>query len=110
MKSFYEMFYILDRCYEICSEDDLGGLLGAISPELWGGRPMDWAMYEDWEEYCHGKGKNLDIIQRIYSFLLMYEEQFGFNFSQTRQVLKSSISSEHIAAAKDYAEKMVKDT
>lgn len=29
------LFYILDQCYEQCLENDLGGFLGAIFPELW---------------------------------------------------------------------------
>ena len=35
MQSFLMFFYILDQCYEQCPENDLGGFLGSISPELW---------------------------------------------------------------------------
>ena len=41
-------FYILDQSYGQCKEDDLGGFLGAISPELWGdGQPVDIAIFYD---------------------------------------------------------------
>lgn len=56
MQSFLTFFYILDQCYEICPENDLGGFLGAISPELWAdGRPIDQAVYHDWKckTMCH---------------------------------------------------------
>lgn len=36
MQSFLILFYILDRRFNQCKEDDLGGFLGAISPELCG--------------------------------------------------------------------------
>ena len=50
MQSFLMFFYILDQCYEQCPENDLGGFLGSISPELWGdGKPMDKAVYNDWK-------------------------------------------------------------
>ena len=41
MQSFLMFFYILDQCYDQCPENDLGGFLGSISPELWeDGKPM----------------------------------------------------------------------
>lgn len=34
MYYFLVCFYILDHCYFIDYEDDLGGILGAMSPDL----------------------------------------------------------------------------
>lgn len=49
-ESFLLFFYLLDQCYDICEEDDLGGFLGAISPELWGDEiPADLAILADWK-------------------------------------------------------------
>ena len=51
MQSFLMFFYILDQCYDQCPENDLGGFLGSISPELWeDGKPMDEAVYNDWKD------------------------------------------------------------
>ena len=50
MDSFLVFFYILEQCYILCHEDDLGGFLGAISPEIWEyGKPIDIAVYNDWQ-------------------------------------------------------------
>ena len=50
MDSFLVFFYILEQCYILCHEDDLGGFLGAISPEIWeDGKPIDIAVYNDWQ-------------------------------------------------------------
>ena len=46
MQSFLIFFYILDQGYSECQEDDLGGFLGVISPELWAdGKPMDKSIF-----------------------------------------------------------------
>ena len=51
MQSFLMFFYILDQCYEKCPENDMGGFLGAVSPELWkDGKLMDKAVYNDWQD------------------------------------------------------------
>ena len=43
-----DFFYILDQGYNQCKKDDLGGFLGAISPELWeDGQPADKAIFND---------------------------------------------------------------
>lgn len=33
-----DFFYILDPCDTLCKENEPGGSLGPISPELWGDR------------------------------------------------------------------------
>ena len=89
MQSFLIFFYILEQCYEQCQEDDLGGFLGAISPEFWlDGQPMDKAILNEWKEI-----NNLDvvnernIIEKTYTFLEYYEKQFGFKFTKAKQWL-----------------------
>jgi len=58
MESFLVLFYILDQCYEMCQENDLGGFLGMISPEmLEDGKPVDTAVYVDWKSFCTNGGK-----------------------------------------------------
>lgn len=82
MKSFLIFFYILDQCYDQYMEDDLGGFLGAISPELWrDGQPADKAIYNDWEDSI----KIIDtqnIVEITYKFLEFYEQKFGFNLKK----------------------------
>lgn len=89
MQSFLIFFYILDQGYNQCKEDDLGGFLGAISPELWeDGKPADKAIFNDWQEIS--KPETIDqsnIIKKICDFLRYYERKFGFDFSKTIQWL-----------------------
>lgn len=89
MQSFLVFFYILDQGYSQCQEDDLGGFLGAISPELWAdGRPMDKSIYDDWLKFSDPETIDIgNIIERTRAFLEYYEKKFGFNFLQTKQWL-----------------------
>lgn len=89
MQSFLMLFYILDQCFELCAENDLGGLLGIISPELWqDGRPIDGSVMKDWQQISNPKDVNADnIIDKITLFLCYYEEEFGFHFSDTKRIL-----------------------
>lgn len=108
MQSFLMFFYILDQCYDRCQENDLGGLLGAISPELWGdGRPMDIAVYHDWEDRINTNDiNNQNIIRTIYRFLEDYEKLFGYNFQETKNILITSMDNAAIAEAAEYANGM----
>lgn len=106
MQSFLIFFYILDQCYFQCEEDDLGGLLGAISPELWAdGKPMDMAIFNDWQKKSNPETIDAsNIIERTYDFLEYYEKEFGFNFFKTKKclltitdkVLEESCNKTHI--------------
>lgn len=89
MQSFLVFFYILDQCYTQCEEDDLGGFLGAISPELWeDGKPIDIAIFNDWQKISNPKTIDVNnIIERIYDFLEYYEKKFEFDFSKTKKCL-----------------------
>lgn len=108
MESFLVFFYILDQCYDICLENDLGGFLGSISPELWeNGKPIDPAIYNDWKLQNGGKKiDEINIIKIIYDFLEFYEKRFGFNFVQTKNTLINNITNDIIKNAIEYARHM----
>lgn len=90
-------FYILDQCYEQCREEDLGGFLGVISPEIWeDGKPMDKAIFNDWQRIINPKTViEKNVIKKTYDFIVYYEKQFGFKFSRTKQWL-ISLNNEEI--------------
>lgn len=101
MQSFLIFFYILDQGYSQCQEDDLGGFLGVISPELWAdGKPMDKSIYDDWLKISNPDTIDTNnIIERAHSFLEYYEKKFGYNFSQTKQWIKLLTNKEIIEKA-----------
>ena len=88
---FLPFFFILDQGYGECKEDDLGGFLGAISPELWGdGKPIDRAILHEWNSFC---GKEMiceyNLVKKVYDFLELYEKFYGYDFSKIKQWLIS---------------------
>ena len=89
MQSFLIFFYILDECYNQCKTDDLGGFLGAISPELWeDGQPADKAVFNDWQKISKPETVNThNIVEKAYTFLEYYEKKFGFHFFEAKQWL-----------------------
>lgn len=91
MESFLICFYILDHCYFINYESDLGGILGAMSPDLMAdGLPIDKAFIYNWERLNEKQAKNnAEILNKVDSFLDYYEKQYGFSFAETRKLLKS---------------------
>lgn len=107
MHSFLIFFYILDQGYNQCKEDDLGGFLGAISPELReDGKPVDIAIFNDWQKISSPETINEDnIIERICDFLRYYEKAFGFDFSETLRWLLTMADKEVIEKAYDNARK-----
>ena len=107
--SFLECFYILEQCYILCSEDDLGGFLGAISPEIWeDGKPIDIAVYHDWQARNKSiKMEGKDILRQIYQFLELYEKKFGYNFSKTKKTLIQDITEDIIQKAQQNAKKIL---
>jgi len=108
MQSFLMFFYILDQCYDLCEEDDLGRLLGIISPELWqDGRPIDEAVLEEWKQrnaMIEVNDKN--IINLTHSFLCYYEQRYGYNFSNTKLVLSKVNEFQIIKKSKDKMQEM----
>lgn len=99
--SFLDFFYILDDAYNQCKEDDLGGFLGAISPEIWeDGKPIDKAIFNDWQKFCKPETINENnIIKRTYDFLDYYEKKFEFDFSKTKRWLISIDDKEIVKKA-----------
>lgn len=88
--SFWFLFTILDDCYFKCYEDDLGGLLGELSPHLWVDfRPMDLATVQDWEAVCRDMGFcEENAVACVIRFLESYEEMFGFSFAEAKAELR----------------------
>ena len=89
LRSFITMYYLLDSLYPKCKKDDLGALIGAISPKLWeDGMPMDLAILDDWkEQYGEAEINKNNLKKAILNFLLTYEENFGFSFYQVKEYL-----------------------
>lgn len=108
MQSFLMFFYILDQCYNLCQEDDLGGLLGAISPELWeDGKPIDKGVYDDWQDQNNAAYLNSqNIINATLNFLEFYQDKFGFDFSKTILILQNTVNKEIIEKAIDKTDMM----
>ena len=103
MDSFLVFFYILEQCYILCHEDDLGGFLGAISPEIWeDGKPIDIAVYNDWQNQNAPMETEIESVpKQIYEFLDRYETNFGDDFSKTKKILTSSITKDMLQEKSD---------
>lgn len=103
MRSFYHCFYLLDACYAHLGENDLGAVLGAMSPVLFGddGMPVDRAYLNYWTEACAAcQSKN--ILAQVDGFLSLLERRFGFQFPKTKQLLgQEGIETLVIAAAQN---------
>lgn len=111
MQSFLMFFYILDQCYMNCRENDLGGFLGTISPELWtDGKPIDIAIYNDWQKISNPETINEEnIIKKTYDFLVHYEKTFGYEFSKTKEWLITSNEQNVIENAKLCTKKLYQE-
>lgn len=85
------MFYLLDFCFKINGNDDLGALLGAISPEICKDRfPADAAVFETWmERLPERKLDSRQLLPEVIQFLRWYGNEFGFDFTQTLNILES---------------------
>lgn len=103
MQSFLIFFYILDQGYNNCKDDDLGGFLGAISPEIWeDGQPIDMAVFNDWKKISNPEATDMgNIVEKTYSFLEDYEREFGYNFFEIKQWLLATANE--IIVKKAYA-------
>ena len=92
MEMFLICFFVLDYCYFINYENDLGGILGAMSPRLMAdGRPIDTQFFINWKKLCSSYTKeNHAIIMQIDDFLDYYEMHYDFKFPKTRKLLKTN--------------------
>ena len=108
MQSFLIFFFILDQGYNQCKGDELGGFLGAISPEIWGdGQPVDKAVLNDWKKFNNSEAVDINnITEKIYNFLVYYEQEFGYNFSETKQWLLTISDDIIVKKAYDKAQLM----
>ena len=88
MEITYEnMYKILNYCYDLTFDDDLGGLLGELSYNLFSDNlPVDPASYADWLKIASSCN---NIVENIVVFLEIYEKNYGFNFSKTKSCLKT---------------------
>ncbi len=91
MQSYLTMFYILDACYWKCKESHLGGLLGAMNPELLtSGMPMDECYLNEWTQLNEPESVNSDnIFDRTEGFVDYLIKSYNFNLSKTREIIKS---------------------
>lgn len=110
MKCFLTCFYILDHCYFINFEDDLGGILGIMSPDmLVDGMPIDKAVLEDWNDVCSDyPSSDTEFINKVDEFLKFYVDNFGFNFEKTRELIKSPEVLSYVETAKTKADETCK--
>ena len=102
VESFLVFFYILDQGYFFpLEENDLGGFLGVISPELWGdGLPIDVAIFYDWRKNIISKKiDEKNIIETAYDFLSYYEKEYGYDFTKTKQWLITTANKEVVKKA-----------
>ena len=112
MYYFFVCFYILDYCfwshtdrYAMMHTDDLGALLGTMSPDLLvDGKPVDQAVLEDWNEMFHyvpnSDSEWIDIIDK---FLDYYEKNEGFDFPLARTILREDFVLAYVPTAKEKA-------
>ena len=50
-QAYRAMFYFLENEYELTKADELGGLLGSLSWQIWErGGPADPGVWEEWQE------------------------------------------------------------
>lgn len=91
MYGFLICFYMLDYCYTKNQENDLGGMLGAMSPDLLlDGMPIDKSFLDDWNRIVSELPDNdMELIHKIDEYLEFYENNFGFVFFKTRKMLRS---------------------
>lgn len=106
MKCFLTCFYILDHCYFINFEDDLGGILGIMSPDLLvDGKPIDTAVFKYWNDVCpDNPSSDTEFIKKVDDFLEFYEKAFGFNFKKTRELIKTPEILSYVKSAEAKAE------
>ena len=89
IQSFYAMFYLLDNYYDRKKIDDLGAMLGSMSPDLFDGdMPADIAIWHEWLAIVKEVAQSdmevdcLDDIlayESMLAFLNYYNREFGVN-------------------------------
>lgn len=107
IESFLMAFYIMDACYDVCKEDDLGMFLSMISPELWSdGLPADKEMYKDWKKMVqHTEVTDENIIEQCLAYLQLYRRSLNLRIPETEQFLKTQVTKRLIEWAQNAAQK-----
>ena len=114
------MFIFLDEYYNRKKTDDLGALLGIITPNLCEDKlPADKASFNQWTACLKGiiaRTADCDLLSVkesynvMISFLRYYENEFGFDFKEVLNDLKTdSMKKEWIHCIKKIANKSAYD-
>lgn len=112
MYYFLVCFYVLDHCfwshtdrYGMMHKDDLGGLLGIMTPDLLAdGRPRDETVLGYWNSVFQKiPDSDSEWIDTIDIFLDYYEKNFGFDFPLARPILKEGHVLAYVPTAKEKA-------
>ncbi len=87
--------------------DDLGALLGVMSPDMFAdGRPVDGAVLEDWNGVLMKvPDSDFEWIDAVDRFLDHYEKNFGFDFLLARPMLKNKNVLDYVRTAKEKSKK-----
>ena len=102
-QGYYLMFYLLNEIYFEDMEnvnDTLGGMLGAMSPDLFvGGVSADPAYWEDWKEIVSrlGISEPLDVKQALQitvAFLEFYRKEFDFDLREIEDRIENMDESD----------------
>ena len=89
------IFDFLNRYWQRTQNDELGSLLGDMSPYLWGDDliPIDQAIVANWEEIAGSKGK-VDVTEEVgFKFMVdfLIVQSNVFNISDLINDLKSAL-------------------
>lgn len=108
---FWIMFILLDQCYfatQTAETDGLGGLLGAIDPDLWeDALPADPAILHDWEA-LPAAGPLTQNAMRSQILLFLgnggYADAFSFSLAAVQRWLDALTPAQYAAARREAAE------
>ena len=85
-----DIINLLDYCYHSTKEDDLGGLLGAISENIvFADIRADEALYNDMKILLNTAKSDFFIDSLTIAVLEHYQNLYGFKFAKTIDLLKS---------------------
>jgi len=98
-QSYVAAFLFLCKYYERTKLNDLGGMLGCMSPYLWsGGMPIDITMYDDWVEIFNNKHSSneevsfVECLEIMITYVEFKIEEMHLNFESLPQFLKDLLS------------------
>lgn len=111
-ETFWILFVLLERCYfstRTLETDGLGGLLGALSPELWAdGLPADKALLDDWDALRDtASPAQAAMLRRIGLFIDRYADGFAFSAEAVRHWLADLTPEQYDDALRESAQRRV---